>query len=81
MNNYPDLKLDPVPDIKSGLNKVSFSMIDAMVVNIAMASFYIEKEGLANLRVAGESDFTYRWALAVRKGWPEFKSILDKALL
>ena len=81
LNNYPDLKLDPVPDIKSGLNKVSFGMIDAMVVNIAMASFYIEKNGLTNLRVAGESDFTYRWALAVRKDWPEFKSILDKTLL
>ena len=81
MNNYPDLKLDPVPDIKSGLNKVSFGMIDAMVVNIALASFYIEKDGLTNLRVAGESDFTYNLALAVRKDWPEFKSILDKALL
>lgn len=81
VNNYPDLQLDPVEDIKAGLNKVSFGMIDAMVANIALASFYIEKGGLTNLRVAGESGFTYRFALATRKDWPELNSILDKILL
>ena len=81
VNNYPDLQLDPVEDINAGLNKVSFGMIDAMVVNIALASFYIEKSGLTNLKVAGESDFIYRWALATRNDWPELNSILDKVLL
>ncbi|MBT4260525.1 MAG: transporter substrate-binding domain-containing protein, partial [Nitrospina sp.] len=80
-NNYPTLQLHPVADIQSGLKKVSFGMIDAMVVNIALASFYIEKMGLTNLKVAGESDFTYRWALATRKDWPKLNHILDKALL
>ena len=81
VNNYPDLQLDPVEDINAGLNKVSFGMIDAMVVNIALASAYIEKRGLANLRVAGESGFIYRFALATRNDWPELNSILDKVLL
>jgi signal transduction histidine kinase len=81
VNNYPDLQLDPVENIKAGLNKVSFGMLDAMVVNIALASVYIEKGGLTNLRVAGESGFTYQWALAVRNDWPTFTRILDKALL
>jgi signal transduction histidine kinase len=80
-NNYPTLQLHPVEDIKSGLKKVSFGMIDVMVVNIALASFYIEQMGLANLKVAGESDFNYRWALATRKDWPVLNHILDKALL
>ncbi len=80
-NNYPTLELHPVKDIKSGLKKVSFGMIDAMVVNIALASFYIEEMGLTNLKVAGESDFTYRWALATRKDWPQLNRILDKVLL
>ncbi|MBT3365744.1 MAG: transporter substrate-binding domain-containing protein [Nitrospina sp.] len=81
VNNYPDLQLDPVENISAGLNKVSFGMIDAMVANIALASFYIEKGGLTNLRVAGESGFIYRLALAIRNDWPELGSILDKALL
>jgi len=80
MNNYPNLTLDPVPNVTAGLNKVSFGMIDVMVVNIAMASHYIEKAGLTNLRVAGESGFNYKWAFATRKDWPELNSILDKAL-
>ena len=81
VNNFPDLQLDPVEDIKAGLNKVSFGMIDAMVANIALASVYIEKGGLTNLRVAGESGFIYSLALATRIDWPELNSILDKALL
>jgi len=81
VNNYPGLQLDPVEDIKAGFNKVSFGMLDAMVVNIALASVYIEKGGLTNLRVAGESDFIYRWGLATRKDWPELNSILDKTLI
>lgn len=81
VNNYPDLQLDPVEDINAGLNKVSFGMNDAMVANIALASYYIEKRGLTNLRVAGESNFIYRLALATRSDWPELNSILDKTLL
>jgi signal transduction histidine kinase len=81
VNNFPDLQLDPVDDIKAGLNKVSFGMLDAMVVNIALASVYIEKGGLTNLRVAGESGFIYSLALATRIDWPVLNSILDKALL
>lgn len=80
LNNYPKLNLDPVPNITVGLNKVSFGMLDVMVVNIAMASHYIEKAGLTNLRVAGESGFNYNWAFATRNDWPELNRILDKAL-
>lgn len=79
-NNYPKLILKPVDNITAGLNKVSFGMLDVMVANVALASYYIEKTGLTNLRIAGRSGFNYNWAFATRKDWPEFNSILDKAL-
>jgi len=57
LNEYPDIQLDVVPDIQTGLKKVSMGLVDAMVANIALATTYIEKEGITNLRVAGESGY------------------------
>jgi len=77
---YPELKIDTVPDIQTGLKKVSFGLVDAMAANIAIATYYIEKEGIANLRIAGEVGYINKWALASRSDWPTLNVILDKAL-
>jgi len=79
-NMYPDMNLDLVPDVQTGLSKVSFGMVDAMVANIATVSYNIEKEKITNLRMAGESGFVYRLAFAPCKGNWELNSILEKGL-
>ncbi|MDM8546884.1 diguanylate cyclase [Candidatus Venteria ishoeyi] len=78
--NYPFLKLIPVPDIETGLRMVSFGSADAIVVTNASAIYYIEKNGLTNLRVAGESGFEWQLRFAVRSDWPELAAILQKSL-
>ncbi|NVN93193.1 MAG: PocR ligand-binding domain-containing protein [Desulfuromonadales bacterium] len=78
--NFPHLLLDPVPDVRTGLRKVSFGLSDALVENLATASYYIEKEGIANLRIAGESGYYYRMGFCTRKDWPELNRILEKGL-
>jgi signal transduction histidine kinase len=77
---YPNFNLEVVPDIQTGLKKVSFGMADAMVVNIALATHYIEEEGITNLRIAGDSGYVYEWAFASRKDWPELRNIMGKGL-
>jgi ABC-type amino acid transport substrate-binding protein len=79
--NYPGLNIDLVPDTLTGLRKVSFGIVDAMVVSDAVASHYIEKASITNLRVAGESGFTYKFSIASRNDWPIFRGILNKALV
>jgi PAS domain S-box-containing protein len=79
-NIYPDLNLDLVPDVQTGLRKVSFGMVDALVANIATASYNIEKDKITNLRMAGESGFVYRLAFAPCKGNWELNSIMEKGL-
>ena len=79
-NDHPRIDLDKVPDLATGLRKVSFGLVDAMVANLAIASYTIEREGLTNLRVAGDTGYTADLALAVRKDWPELVGILDKGL-
>jgi PAS domain S-box-containing protein len=77
---YPEVTIDVVPDVQTGLRKVSFGTSDAFVENLATASYYIEKEGIANLRIAGESGYTYKMAFASRRDWPLLNSILEKGL-
>ncbi|MDU0458669.1 MAG: transporter substrate-binding domain-containing protein [Geobacteraceae bacterium] len=77
-HGYLDLR--PVHDELSGLMKLSLGEVDAMVVEISRASYYIEKAGILNLRVAGNAGLTYRLRFAVRNDWPVLCGILDKGL-
>jgi len=78
--NYPKTTLDVVPDIRTGLQKVSFGLSDALVESIATASYFIEREGISNLRIAGESGYVYRMGFATRKDWPILNRILSKGM-
>ena len=78
--DYGYLDIYPVKDELSGLIKVSFGEADAMVVELSRASYYIEKAGITNLRVAGNTGFTYQLRFASRKDWPVINRILDKEL-
>lgn len=77
---YPDIKLDIVKSVSEGLGKVSFGEVYAMIENVATSTYYIEKEGITNLHVAGQTGYYYELAIASRKDWPELNSILDKGL-
>ena len=78
--DYPDIDLDLVSDLQSGLRKVSLGGSDALVATLPVAIYYIEKEGITNLRVAGETGYFTRLSFASRKDWPELNSIVKKAL-
>lgn len=80
VTNYPNIRVDVVPDINTGLRKVSFGMRDALLENLLTASYYMEKEVITNLRIAGEAEYVYRMAFAVRNDWPVLRGILDKGL-
>ncbi len=78
--NYPDFEYLPAPDTQTGLKMVSFGIADAMVVSVALASHYIEDEGITNLRVAGKTGHVLRWGFASRSDWPVLHGILKKGL-
>jgi serine phosphatase RsbU (regulator of sigma subunit)/ABC-type amino acid transport substrate-binding protein len=79
-NNHPDIELIPVPNIATALQMTSFGIVDAMVGDQATTTYFIQQEGLTNLRVAGRSGYSYDLALAVRKDWLPLQAILEKAL-
>ena len=79
-DNHPDLELIPVPSIEVGLERVSFGAADALVASIGGASYYIERNGITNLRVAGTSGFEWHLCMAVRSDWPELFDLMQRAL-
>jgi PAS domain S-box-containing protein len=59
---------------------VSFGRVDAMVGDMATATHYLQKEGITNLRVAGQTKYYTYLSFASRNDWPELNGILEKAL-
>lgn len=77
---YPQLETLAVPDIETGLRMVSYGSADAIVASNAAAIYYIEKNGLTNLKVIGESGFEWNLRFAVRDDWAPLLSIMQKGL-
>ena len=78
--DHPEISLDLVPDLTTGLRKVSLGMADAMIATLSIAIYYIEQDAITNLRVAGETGYTTRLSFASRNDWPQLNAIIQKAL-
>lgn len=78
--NYGYLDLVPMADDLQCLLETSTRNVDAAVVNLAVASFLIEKQGISNLHVAGYADYTNSLCFASRKDLPILNNILEKGL-
>lgn len=69
-----------VETIREGLRDVSFGVVDAFVESLAVAAWYIEQEGLPNLRVAGDLDVTQELSIGVSRHYPLLASAVTKTL-
>jgi PAS domain S-box-containing protein len=78
--DYPDIELVPVSHASIGLRKVSTGEIDAFVGILPIAIHYIDKEGISNLIVAGETEYDTEISILTRKDWPLLNSIIRKTL-
>lgn len=80
--NELELGIDiiPVINIRQGISELSFGRVDALVTEMPTAAYYINKEGIPNLRVAGDVDYNYDFSIASRKDMPMLNQILQKGL-
>jgi len=77
---YPDVQPVQVEVAAQGLRDLVFGEVDACVVNLATASFIIERDRLGGLRVAGETGYFSTLTLGYRKDWPMLGRVLEKGL-
>jgi PAS domain S-box-containing protein len=78
--NYPNIDLIEVNSIEEGLTRLSVGDLDAMICLNAPALYYIEKNGIVNLHIAGRPGFTLKIAFAIRSDWPMLARIMQKSL-
>jgi len=76
---YPDLHLVPARDELSALTKLAFGEVDAAVTDLNRVTYYVQKEGLSNLAVGGDTGISYPYTFAVRSDWPELATLLNLA--
>ncbi len=63
------------------LEAVSLGRAQALIANLASATYLIQKNGLTNLRVAAPTAYgNYPLYIAVREDWPEMVTIINKVL-
>lgn len=78
--NYPRITIHSVKNEIEGLRKTSFGEVFAFITDLSSASYYIDKEGINNLRVNNELGYKYKLGYLIRKDWPLLQSILNKSL-
>ncbi|MCG8533194.1 MAG: transporter substrate-binding domain-containing protein [Desulfovibrionales bacterium] len=77
---YPDIHVQTTYNYLAALLHVSFNEIDATVISLPQASYFIEDKGITNLRVAGYTDYKLYYRMGVRADMPILADILQKAL-
>lgn len=77
---YPNIHVQTTYNYLAALLHVSFNEIDATIISLPQASYFIEEKGITNLRVAGYTDYRLYYRMGVRSDMPILADILQKAL-
>ncbi|MBI3867555.1 MAG: PAS domain S-box protein [Verrucomicrobia bacterium] len=78
--HFPRVVVGAVSEVRLALREVSSGAADACVLTLPVATEWVEREGILNLKLIGEAGFVNPVRMAVRKDWPELSRILEKAL-
>lgn len=77
----PEIQTVPFDTVAEALFAVSTRRVAAYVGDLLTANYQIQKNVLANLKIAGPAPFNGDYVrFAVRKDWPELVSIFNKTL-
>ncbi|HTQ32276.1 MAG TPA: transporter substrate-binding domain-containing protein [Opitutaceae bacterium] len=77
---YPGVQLTLTDTVDEAMELVAGGRAEAVVTNLANASFIIKTRGLTNLKIAGMMPRTFDLRFAVRPDWPELVGILEKGV-
>ena len=70
-----------VESVEKGLQAVAFGQADVFLENLAVASFFIGKLGITNLKVAGTTEYKFIFRIGVSRKYPVLYNIIQKTLL
>lgn len=78
---YPDIPITTTESEREALRMVVERKADMTLRSLTVAAYTIRKEGLFNLKIAGQApSFTNHFRMGVRKDMPELRDILNKGI-
>lgn len=77
---YPDMNLVDVENVKDGLQKVQDEELFGFIDTLATTGYYIQKEYIGQLKIAGKFDETWDLGVGTRNDEPILKDIFDKVI-
>jgi len=78
--DYPGIVLTRYDTAAAALHSVSEGRNEAFFGLLPVASYIIGREGLGNLQITADTEYTKRFSVGVRKDWPELVALLDKVI-
>lgn len=77
--DYPKINVIKTDGIQRAIESVSYGNSEAFVGNLAVVSYYINKNGYTNLKIAAPTQYeNINISFGIRKDWPELVSISNK---
>ncbi|MBI5592841.1 MAG: transporter substrate-binding domain-containing protein [Deltaproteobacteria bacterium] len=79
--DHPEIDVYPTDNPLEAMKSVSSGNADAFIGTFVVDGYLMQKYQFANLKIAGQAGFEdILFKFAVRNDWPEFVSILNKAI-
>ena len=79
--HYPDIVLVAYPSVEDALQAVANGDVEAAVVSLAVAGAAMDRLFITNLKVSALAfELAEKVHLGIRKDWPEFTTIINKAI-
>ncbi len=79
-SDYPDIETIEVSTSVEALNLLAAGRVDAHISNIPVATYHLEKEGLTNIQVIGETQYKDINVIGIPKTFPLLASSIQKAM-
>ncbi|PLX10049.1 MAG: hypothetical protein C0594_05410, partial [Marinilabiliales bacterium] len=79
-NANPQINIIEVKDNIEALQMVAFKQVDAVITDLAVASYYIESLHITNLKIAGNIHYDWHLCFATNKKNDTLHSIIQKGL-
>ena len=78
--NYPRVIVEEVTDNEISLQQVVLGEVEAAAMDVASLSYFLSKQVLSSVKVAGNTGFEYKPSFGISKGSIPLQSILEKGL-
>ncbi len=80
MNRRPEIHFVLVASPSQGLQMTATGQTDAIILNLATASWIIDHDALTGLKISGKTDFELALAMGSRRDIPLLNAILQRSL-